>query len=82
VHAVDLAKAVFQAHDVNILGKPYLRKQLRRGEMLPFFVKLEPCLIGMEACGWAYYWARKLSGMGPYGEVDAPQFLKPYVKTN
>lgn len=79
---IDLAKAVFQVHGVDLNGKPCLRKQLRRAEMLTFFVKLEPCLIGMEACGGAHYWARKLSEMGHTVKLMAPQFVKPYVKTN
>jgi transposase len=60
---IDLAKAVFQVHGVGPHGKPCLRQQLRRTEMLTFFVKLEPCLIGKEACGGAHYWTRKLSEM-------------------
>ena len=79
---IDLAKAVFQVQGVDLHGKPCLRKQLRRAEMLTFFVKLEPCLIGMEACGGAHYWARKLSEMGHTVKLMAPQFVKPYVKTN
>jgi len=58
---IDLAKAVFQVQGVYLHGKPCLRKQLLRAEMLTFFVKLEPCLIGMEACGGAHYWIRKLT---------------------
>jgi transposase len=50
--------------------------------MLEFFVKLSPCLIGMEACGSAHYWARKLTAMGHTVKLMAPQFVKPYVKTN
>jgi transposase len=79
---IDLEKAVFQVHGVDLQGKTCLRKQLRRAEMLSFFVKLEPCLIGMEACGGAHYWARKLSEMGHTVKLMAPQFVKPYVKTN
>lgn len=79
---IDLAKAVFQVHGVDLHGKPCLRKQLRRAEMLTFFAKLEPCLIGMEACSGAHYWARKLSEMGHTVRLMAPQFVKPYVKTN
>ncbi|MCS0592175.1 IS110 family transposase [Massilia norwichensis] len=79
---IDLAKAVFQVHGVDLHGKPCLRRQLRRAELLTFFVNLEPCLIGMEACGSAHYWARKLSEMGHTVKLMAPQFVKPYVKTN
>lgn len=50
--------------------------------MASFFAKLQPCLIGMEACGSAHYWARKLEGFGHTVKLMAPQFVKPYVKTN
>jgi len=79
---VDLAKEVFQIHGVDAHGKAVLRKQLRRNEMAKFFANLEPCLIGMEACGSAHYWARKLSEFGHTVKLMAPQFVKPYVKTN
>jgi transposase len=51
---IDLAKNVFQVHGVDERGKVALRKQLRRDQMLTFFVNLSPCLIGMEACGGAH----------------------------
>src|SRR2546425_2160976 len=79
---IDLAKAVFQIHGVDQYGKARLRKQIRRAEMLTFFLKLEPCLIGMEACGGAHYWARKLTEIGHTVRLMAPQFVKPYVKAN
>jgi transposase len=79
---IDLAKSVFQIHGVNSHGQAVLRRQLDRSQMLTFFVKLEPCLIGMEACGNAHYWARKLVGMGHTVRLMAPQFVKPYVKSN
>src|SRR5450631_1468209 len=79
---IDLAKTVFQIHGVDDHGKPVLRKKLDRSKMLVFFVKLQPCLIGMEACGSAHYWARKLVEMGHTVKLMAPQFVKPYVKTN
>ena len=63
-------------------GKVVLKKQLRRNQMATFFVNLPPCLIGMEACGSAHHWARKLQGMGHTVRLMAPQFVKPYVKTN
>ncbi|MCP5246492.1 MAG: transposase, partial [Burkholderiales bacterium] len=58
---IDLAKQVFQIHGVNRAEKVQQRRQLRRSQMLAYFSKLEPCLIGMEACSGAYYWARELS---------------------
>lgn len=79
---VDLAKIVFQIHGVDERGKVAARKQLKRAEMLKYFAKLEPCLIGMEACGSAHYWARKLEEYGHTVKLMAPQFVKPYVKTN
>ena len=79
---IDLAKNVFQVHGVNERGKPVLRKQLKRKDVVVYFANLERCLIGMEACGSAHYWARKLSGLGHTTRLMAPQFVKPYVKTN
>ena len=79
---IDLAKSVFQVHGVDKHGKAVLRKKLDRASMLEFFVKLPPCVIGMEACGSAHYWARKLGAMGHTVKLMAPQFVKPYVKTN
>ncbi len=79
---LDLAKKVFQVHGVDGHGKPGLKKQLKRAQVLPFFANLPPCLIGMEACGSAHYWARKLGEMGHTVRLMAPQFVKPYVKTN
>lgn len=79
---IDLAKNVFQVHGVNEHGKPVLKKQLRRDQLVTFFVNLEPCLIGMEACGGAHHWARKLQSLGHEVRLMAPQFVKPYVKSN
>lgn len=79
---IDLAKNVFQVHAVDQHGKVALKRQLKRGQMAEFFVNLPVCLIGMEACGSAHYWARKLQAMGHTVKLMAPQFVKPYVKTN
>jgi transposase len=79
---IDLAKSVFHVHGVDAHGKPVLRKQLRRGEVLKFFVNLPACRIGMEACGSAHYWARKLIEFGHDVRLMPPAFVKPYVKTN
>jgi len=79
---IDLAKAVFQIHGVNECGKVAVRKQLKRAEMSSYFANMEPCLIGMEACGSGHHWARKLEGYGHTVKLMAPQFVKPYVKTN
>ena len=79
---IDLAKNVFQVHGVDAQGKAVLKKQLKRDQMAAFFVSLPACLIGMEACGSAHHWARKLQGYGHTVRLIAPQFVKPYVKTN
>jgi transposase len=79
---LDLAKNVFQIHGVDEHGKKVLNKQLKREQLASFFVQLAPCLIGMEACGSAHHWARKLSAYGHTVRLMAPQFVKPYVKGN
>jgi len=79
---IDLAKEVFQIHGVNEHGKVVLRKQLLRSKMAEFFANLEPCLIGLEACGSSHHWARKLGSFGHTVKLMSPQFVKPYVKTN
>jgi transposase len=79
---IDLAKLVFQVHGVDSRGKVALRKQLKRSQVAEFFAQLAPCLIGMEACGGAHFRARKLMEFGHTVKLIAPQFVKPYVKTN
>uniref|UniRef100_UPI000F6102B9 IS110 family transposase n=1 Tax=Sulfuriferula thiophila TaxID=1781211 RepID=UPI000F6102B9 len=79
---IDLAKTIFQIHGVDQYGKTIERKQLKRAEMTRYFANLPACLIGMEACGSAHHWARKLAGFGHTVKLMAPQFVKPYVKTN
>lgn len=79
---IDLAKNVFQVHGVDKHGKVVFRKQLRRKQMAKCFANLPTCLIGMEACGSAHFWARKLESFGHTVRLMAPQFVKPYVKTN
>ena len=79
---VDLAKNVIQVHGADDHGKAVMKKPFKRSQVLPFFARLEPCLIGMEACGSAHYWARKLTAFGHTVKLMAPQFVKPYVKTN
>jgi transposase len=79
---IDLAKQVFQVHGVDYQDKVVLRKQLRRNQLLSYFATLPPCLIGMEACGGAHHWARELQKLGHTVKLIAPQFVKPYVKSN
>lgn len=79
---IDLAKNVFQVHGVDERGTRVFNKPLKREQMAAFFANLPPCLIGMEACGGAHHWARKLQSLGHTVRLMAPQFVKPYVKTN
>lgn len=79
---LDIAKNVFQIHGVDANGKTVLRKQLKRDKLLEFFANLLPCLIGLEACGGAHYWARELIKLGHDARLISPQFVKPYVKGN
>lgn len=77
---LDLAKSVFQAHGVDADGATVLVKKLHRKQMLPFFSKLSPCLIGVEACGTAHHWARTLSAMGHEVRLIPPSYVKAFVK--
>ncbi|MDE9586120.1 IS110 family transposase, partial [Citrobacter braakii] len=79
---LDLAKQVFQLHAVDHCERVVLRKTLRRSQMLTFFTRLEPCLIGIEACGSSHYWARELTRLGHTVRIIPPQFVKPYLKGN
>lgn len=77
---LDLAKSVFQVHGVDEEGETVLVKRLHRKQMLPFFTRLSPCLIGIEACGTAHYWARTLAGLGHEIKLMPPSYVKAYVK--
>jgi transposase len=79
---LDLAKNVIQLHAVNQHGRTVAKKALKRDQVLPFLANVTPCLIGMEACSSSHYWARKLQTLGHTVRLMAPQFVKPYVKTN
>ena len=81
---VDLAKNVFQMHGVDRNEKPVWQRKLNRKEWLKVLLeKIEPgCEVGMEACGGAHHWARKLEAHGYTVKLIAPQFVKPYVKSN
>lgn len=82
VIGLDLAKIVFQVHGADNRGRALLKKQLKRAQVLPFFANLKPCKIGMEACGSAHYWARKLGALGHTVLLIPPQYVKPFVKRN
>lgn len=77
---VDLAKHVFQVHGIYEDGSVAFNKPLRRAQMLPFFSKIEPCLIGLEACGSSHYWARELTRLGHEVRQMPANYVKAYVK--
>lgn len=77
---LDLAKTVFQVHGINDAGEVVVRKTMRRPKVLPFFAKLPPCLVGMEACGTSHHWARELIKLGHDVRLMPPAYVKPYVK--
>jgi hypothetical protein len=77
---LDLAKHVFQVHGVDALGDGIEKRRLRRGQVLAYFGKLAPCLVGMEACATAHFWARELRRLGHDVRLLPPQYVKPYVR--
>ena len=77
---LDLAKNVFQVHGISASGEVVIRKALRRSQMLRFFEKLPPCLIGAEACGTSHHWARELTKLGHEVRLMPAAYVKPYVK--
>jgi len=79
---LDLAKHVFQVHGIDASGAPVVRKRLRRGEVLTFFARLPGCLVGVEACATAHYWARELQAVGHEVRLMPAQYVKAYVKRN
>src|SRR5712691_5394405 len=82
VLGIDIAKRVFHAVGMDNTGKIVFRKRLSRHDLRPFLAKLPPVRIGIEACGGAHYWARRLREHGHEVKLMAPQFVKPYVKSN
>lgn len=82
VLGIDLAKNSFQLHGVDEKGNRVLKKKLTRKQLVAFIAQLPPCLIGIEACGGAHHWVRALSEWGHTVKMIAPQFVKPYVKSN
>lgn len=81
VVGLDLAKSVFQVHGVCGDGEVVVRRKLSRSRVLAYFEKLAPCLVGMEACATAHYWAREISAFGHEVKLMPPQYVKPYVKS-
>src|SRR5262249_53339153 len=79
---LDLAKHVFQVHGIDAQGATVLRKRLRRGQVLAFFSRIPRCLVGLEACATAHYWARELAALGHEVRLMPAQYVKAYIKRN
>ena len=79
---LDLAKNWFQVHGIDANGQVLVRRKLKRGDVLPYFKSVVPCLVGMEACATAHHWARELSALGHTVKLMPPAYVKAYVKRN
>ncbi len=79
---LDLAKNVFQVHGVDRSGAVALTRRLRRSQVIPFFKKLPPCLVGIEACATSHHWARELQALGHEVRIMPAHYVKAYVKRN
>ena len=79
---IDLAKISISVHGVDLAGKVVLRREVRRAQLMKTIAQLEPCLIGIEACGSAHYWARRFAEHGHQVKMMSPQFVKPYRKSD
>jgi transposase len=77
---LDIAKSVFQIHGVDAAGNVIVRRQLKRRYVLPFFQKLPPCLVGIEACASSHHWSRELQALGHTVRLMPPAYVRPYVK--
>ena len=77
---LDIAKSVFQVHGVDAAGNVIVRRQLKRRYVLPFFQKLPPCLVGIEACASSHHWSRELQALGHTVRLMPPAYVEPYVK--
>jgi transposase len=78
---LDIAKSVFQAHCVNAAGE-VVQKRLRRSQVVEFFAKQPPSLVGIEACGSSHYWARTIRALGHEVRLVPAAYVKPFVRRN
>src|SRR5208282_2763840 len=79
---LDIAKNMFQVHGIDAAERVVVRKQVRRRQVLEFFKALPLCLVGMEACATAHYWARELTKLGHQVRLMPAKDVKAYVKRN
>ena len=80
VIGVDLAKNVFQVHGASGDGSVSFQKKLTRPQFKRFMWEVDPCLVAMEACSGAHYWARELAAVGHEVRLIAPRYVKPFLK--
>jgi transposase len=77
---LDIAKSVFQGHGVDAAGQVLVRRQLKRRQVLAFFQRPPPCVVGIEACASSHYWSRELQALGHTVRLMPPAYVRPYVK--
>ena len=77
---IDLAKRVFHAHGAAADGSVVFRKRLTRAQVLPFLAGRPRCVVAMEACAGAHYWAREIAKLGHHVRLIAPAYVKPFIK--
>src|SRR5262245_923698 len=77
---LDIAKSVFQIHGIDAAGNVIVRRKLKRRYVLPFFQKLPPCVVGIEACASSHHWSRELQALGHTVRLMPPAYVKPYIK--
>lgn len=77
---IDLAKTIFQIHAVDAAGCVIVQKALKRRDLITFFAKLRPCLVGIEACGTSHHWGLELTKLGHDVRLIPPSYVKPYVR--
>ncbi|HEY6044072.1 MAG TPA: IS110 family transposase, partial [Nitrosospira sp.] len=80
--AIDLAKNVFQLHGVDAAGQVVLKRRVARSQLMEVVLRLNPCIIGLEACPSAHHWGREFTKLGHEVKLISPQFVKPFVKGN
>ncbi|MGO3700930.1 MULTISPECIES: IS110 family transposase [Halomonas] len=77
---IDLAKHVFQLHAIDDKGHKVFSKKVTRDQLRPLLAQLPSCIVAMEACGSAHYWAREIKQLGHDTRLLPPQAVKPFIQ--